>query len=171
MMFVTQRFPQNLTFGMVGQRSGVGEARAGDKVGLALDDGVDELGDVARVELPVTVDVDDDVRATAHRALEAGAEHFPQPRPVVHVHDDCPDLGGALGGAIGRAVVHNDHLDLAHAGDLAGHAGDDLRDRVFFVQSRDRDDKLHRRVRYSATGVSSALPAGPAVGPAGTIAA
>ena len=83
MMLVTTRLPQNLTCGMVGPELGVGEARAGDEVGLVVEDRLDELGDVGGVELPVAVDVDDDVGAAAHGALEAGAEDLAQPRAVV----------------------------------------------------------------------------------------
>jgi hypothetical protein len=105
---------------------------------------MDELGDVAGIELPVAVDVDDDVRPAAHGTLEPGAENFSQTRPIVKRNDNCPRLGSALGGLIGRAVVDDDHFDFAHPRNLPRHAGDHLRDGVFFVQGGDRDQKLHK---------------------------
>ena len=59
---------------MVGRKRGIGEAGAGDEVGVVFQERLDELGDVGGVELPVAVDVDDDVGPAAHGAFQAGAE-------------------------------------------------------------------------------------------------
>ena len=55
-------------------QGGVGETRAGDEIGTVVEKWLNQFADVGGIELPVAVDVDDDVRPAPHRAFQAGAE-------------------------------------------------------------------------------------------------
>ena len=64
----------------------------------------------------------------------------PSPGPADDIDDQCPSFFGDFGGVIGGTVVENDDLGHVDAENVAGHAADDLGDRLFLVQRRDGDD-------------------------------
>jgi hypothetical protein len=115
----------------------VEEAVALGVVGLAVDDGGDEVGDQRRVHLAVAVDLDDDVDALGDGRLVA-AHHGAADALVDGVFEHGHPRVGAVGAhevarAVGALVV--DHVDALHlradggqhAQDVARHAvaGDD----------------------------------------------
>ena len=99
-------------------------AVADHHVGVAAQDRLDELDDVAAEVLVVGVGVDDDVGAELERRvearLEAGGEAL-----VVREPDDVVDavLARDLDRAVGRAVVDDQPLDRLEARDLAREIG------------------------------------------------
>jgi hypothetical protein len=121
----------------------LGEARAGNEVGLVALNGSKQMADVVGIELAVTVDVADDVRAASHGALEPVTEDVTETRSADQVYHDRARAGGNFGGAVGRAVVHDDHLDFVDSGNVARYACDHLRDRLFLILRRDCNDEFH----------------------------
>ncbi len=119
-------------------------AVADDHVRAAVEDGLDELDDVAAVVLVVGVGVDDHVGAELQGRVEAGLE----PRGealVVRQPDDVVDavLAGHLDGAVRRAVVDDQPLDRVEAVELPGQVGERRRKRGLLVEAGDLDDQLH----------------------------
>ena len=73
--------------------------------------------------------------------LEAGGEALVvrEPHDVVHAV-----LARDLDGAVGRAVVDHEPLDLVDALDLAREVGERRRQGRLLVEAGDLDDELHR---------------------------
>jgi hypothetical protein len=125
------------------------EARAEHHIGMAVEDGLDELGVVGRVVLQVRVLDEGDV---AGHARDAGA-HGRTFTAVLRLQDHleavlrrvrrgAPDLVEDLARAVGRAVV--DHHDLL--ADRHGHDALEQRPhRAYLVV--DRDDDGQRELR------------------------
>ncbi len=57
----------------------IGKARAGDEISFVVEQRLDEFPYIGRIELPIAVDVDDDVGPPPHRALQTRAEHHAKP--------------------------------------------------------------------------------------------
>ncbi len=98
----------------------VGLAVADDHVGVPLEDRRHQLRDVGADVLVVGVGVDDDVGAELEAGVEARLEAGGEPAVVGEAHD-VVDAARArdLDGAVGRAVVDDEPLDLVDAGDRA----------------------------------------------------
>ena len=128
-------------------------AVADDHVGVAVEDGRDELADVPTVVLVVGVGVDDHVGAELQARVQAGLEARGEAL-VVGEADDVVDaqLARHLDRAVGRAVVDHEPLHLVDAGKLARQVGERRRQRQLLVEARDLDDQLHptERVRPGA---------------------
>ncbi len=113
---------------------------ADDHVGLAPEDGTDELRDLAPRVLVVAVGVDDDVGSERERGLEAGFERrreSPAPRGALHVLDPVPLRDFRR--SVGRAVVDHQDLDLVEALDRAGDLGEGRGKGLGFVEAGDLD--------------------------------
>jgi hypothetical protein len=94
----------------------VGLAVADDHVGVAGEDRLDELPDVAAEVLVVGVRVDDDVGAELERRVEARLERRRQPAVVGEAHDVMDAvLACHLDGAVRGPVVDHEPLDLVDA--------------------------------------------------------
>ena len=133
----------------------VGLAVADDHVGRAVDDRLDELGDVAAVVLVVGVGVDDHVGAELQAGVEPGLEAGGQAL-VVRQLDDVVDAVGArdLDRAVGRAVVDDQPLDHVEALDRSREVGERRRAADLLVEAGDLDDQLHRERKRAATALA-----------------
>ena len=138
------------------------KARAVDDIGVAFEDGGQELRIVARIVLQVGVLDDDDL--AAHLGL-SGPERCPLASVALMAQDDevgPDDALEELGRRVGRAIVHDDELFLLGR---PPHAGDHLRNRRSLVI--DRDD--HREQRAPGVrGRSSARSPAATPSPAGS---
>jgi hypothetical protein len=84
--------------------------------------------------LAVAVEVDDDVGAVGERCVHAVREGRDEPA-VPSVVDDAVGARGECDrlGPVGRAVVDDDHLDLADPVDPPGYLRDNRPDRLTLV--------------------------------------
>src|SRR5262245_8824767 len=115
-----------------------GEARAEDHVRLAGEDGLDQAWVVVRVVLEVGVLHDHEVPAGGLEARAQRGALAPVARLVDHARDPRLDLVAQdLAGAVARAVVHHDHLEVADR--RSEHRVDDALDRVPLVEAGDHD--------------------------------
>jgi len=114
-------------------------------VGLAVHDGPDQPGDVLPAVLVIGVGVDDDVGAQAERRLQAGGERCCQPLVLLQPDDVVgPRFPRHLGGAVGRAVVHHQHLYPVHPRQGTGQVAQGLGEGGFFVVGGNLDDEFHK---------------------------
>ena len=120
----------------------LGEARAYDHVRAVVQDRLQEPSDLARIVLPVAVDLDREVEVVLQRVLVSGLHRAPDAEIEREPEDDRARLLGRLGGAVGRAVVDDDDLEVrVRSSDLADHG----RNRVLLVVRRNDHDPAHRR--------------------------
>ena len=151
------------------------EAAAPDQVGAAVAQPLLQLRDLGRVVLAVAVHLDSDVVALdervavarLHGAADAEVEGVAQHRRA--------GGAGALGGRVGGAVVHDQHVE---AGRLAAQLVHDLGDRLLLVQGghhrdlsspgahRARKDRAASAARAPAFPSQSGICGGSAGGPA-----
>jgi hypothetical protein len=114
------------------------QPRAHDEIGRTARDRSDHVRQERRHVAAVTVEEADDVGIVAHgrKTSRAGAA-IAAARLAEHARTR---RARARRGRIARAVVDHDHL----VDTLRQHAGDDARDRLFFIQTRndDADDRL-----------------------------
>ena len=119
-------------------------AIADDDVRAAAHDRRDELRDVGAGVLIVGVGVDDDVRAEAECGVDAGQEGGCKSAMRLELHDvRRAGFARGVGGVVGGAVVDDDGFDGGDAVDFLRNIAKRLRDRRFFVEGGDLNDKLH----------------------------
>ena len=110
------------------------EPGADDDVGVAGEDRLEQPVDLARVVLPVSVDLDREFAAAAPGPLDTGL-HGAADAEVERKLDDFGAGATSDGGRlVGRAVVDDDDLELGLG---RPELGDDARDRVGLVEGRD----------------------------------
>ena len=121
-----------------GKRGAVGalarEARADRDVRVAGDHRLEQGAELARVVLAVAVDLDGDVEVMLGRILDARLNGGADAEVVRQAEHGCAGRAGELGGAVGRAVVDDDDLEV---GVEVPDLGDDLRDGARLVVGRD----------------------------------
>jgi hypothetical protein len=113
-------------------------------IGVAVEQGSYEARDVASVELPVSVDRDNNVGASMegclHPRLEGRGQAAMSPEP----HDTvCATGGGNAGGFVTRAIVDHQPHDLIKPGHAAGQPGQSCRQLPGLLIARDLDHQLH----------------------------
>ena len=122
-------------------------------LGLAAQDRCDQVADALLRVLVVPVGVDHDVGAELQRPLDAVVER-PAEAAVAGVPDEVGDpvMLGDLDGAVGGAVVDDQHDDLVDARDLCGDAGEHQGEGLFLVEARDLNDQTHDVTSSSRCG-------------------
>ena len=131
-------------------------ARADRDLGFAIQDRLDELGNVLGIVLVVRIRVDDHVCAVAQAGVQACHES-PGKSLVCTKIDDMidPVRPGYFHRAIRRSVVNDQPLDLIDAGDLPWKRLEGNRKRALFVVARHLDDELlHGEGRCSLSATS-----------------
>ena len=112
-------------------------------VGLAVHDGLDQTGDVLPAVLVIGVGINDDVGAQAERRLQAGGERRRQPLVLLQPDDVVgPCFPRHLGGAVGGAVVHHQHLYPVHPRQGTGQVAQGLGKGSFFIVGGNLDDEF-----------------------------
>ena len=120
-------------------------AVAHDHVRAAVQDRLDELGDVGAAVLVVGVGVDDHVGTQLQRRVDAGLEGGRQPLVVGQAHEVLDAEGaGDLDRAVAGAVVDDEPLDLVEARNLAWEVRERLGKLLGLVEAGNLDDQLHR---------------------------
>jgi hypothetical protein len=128
-------------------------AVADDHVGVAGEDRLDELDDVAAVVLVVGVGVDDDVGAELERASRPAWK--PEARPLLFVSRTTWSTPCSRATSIVRSVEPSSmisHSTAVEALDLAREVAQRDGEGVLLVQARDLDDQLHGRKRTLPSG-------------------
>ncbi len=118
-------------------------------VGGARDQGLHEVGDLRLRILVVAVGVDDDVGAVTERVVHAVAERAGEPlvAHVVHEVGDAVRLRD-LDGAVARAVVDDEDMDLVDTGDRLRDALENERKGLLLVEARHLDEDLHKSLSF-----------------------
>ena len=121
------------------------EARAADHVerGVLLH-GLDELPNLFGEMLPVAVHLDHVVVAALERIYEARLDCAADSEVEGVAQHTSSGLAGELAGAVGRAIVDDQHVER---GDLLANRGDDYHDRLRLVV-RGNDDQVCRAVPH-----------------------
>jgi len=137
--------------------TGPEETTADDHVRPIGGDRLEQTGQLARVVLPISVDLDGDVEAVVARVLVAGLD-CPADADVVRKARDESACALSLGlGTVRRPVVDDEDLEPWIDGtDLADHAGDRRR----LVQSGDDGHATHGHEPI-VTGCRQGLGDGP----------
>jgi GT2 family glycosyltransferase len=156
--------------GLKALAAGGKEARSRDHVQLwVLPQVIEQLVDMARVMLPVAVDLHSHVVATLQRVDVATLHRATDPKVERHSQHGCTGLCRSVGRPIGRAIVDDQHIELGRIlADRSYRRGD----RVGLVEcGNDGEIASHVKfdVRQKATSVPTLRQAvscasGPAVG-------
>jgi len=119
-------------------------AVADHDVGLAGHDRGDQVGDAVLRVLVVAVGVDDDVGPVKEGVVHPVAEG-PGETHVAHVVHEVLDavLARHLDGAVGRAVVDDQDVDLINARDGPRDRRQDGGEGLLFVETRNLHEQLH----------------------------
>jgi hypothetical protein len=105
----------------------------------------DQGGNVGGIELPVGVETDDQIGAVIEAVAQGGVKRAADAADRRMADDARAGAFGLGGGAILAAVVDDQNLDGADAGDGARHAADYLADGPLLVQSRDCHQQMQSR--------------------------
>lgn len=129
----------------IGDVLGITEASGGNKISLAMGDGVNESRDVLRIELAVGIDIHNDGGAGLQGGFQAGLEGGADAL-IVRMRDD----GGAGltrqgNGGVSRAIINNYGLDSFDAGQVVGNTIDDIFNSGLFVEGGDDNGQFWGR--------------------------
>jgi hypothetical protein len=115
-------------------------ARAEREVALVRPDRVEQTRQFGGGMLAVGIQVRAEVVVVSLRVEVAGVQRGPQPLiEGVHGHEGS-SAAGALGGAVGRTVVDDQHVN---AGQALAHVEDDVAYGLLFVPSRNEYECSH----------------------------
>ncbi len=121
-------------------------SNADHDVRLAQQDRSHEPRDVRRVVLTVAVEVDDEIGARRERGVDARPERGDEaPRAPVPLDVVGPRRPRDERRAVHRAVVDDDHLDVANVWNLPRDGRHDRTDAVDLVQRGNHDRQLEGR--------------------------
>jgi hypothetical protein len=113
-------------------------------IGVAVEQGLYEARDVASVELPVSVDRDNDVGASLECCVHPRLERCGQAAMSLEPHDLVRAAGGGnMGGSVTRAIVDHQPHDLINSVHAAGEPGQSRRELSGFLVARELDHQLH----------------------------
>jgi hypothetical protein len=134
-------------------------ARTDHHIGFLVENRSDQIRDVSRDILIISVNVHDDVSALLQRLRHAALECLSE-TSVLFISDDVIDveLARNLARFVAATVVDDHPFDFFHSEDLARQRAQHIRKRFLLIEARNLDDEFFKRFFLA---IVQGLPANP----------